>query len=245
MTFAISLLGASLGSISAALVVVLLLLRVRPRPQRIGLPAQPAGNPLDLFERLFKAARGRREARQPVPAAAVALWCDDLGRCLRSGSTLRDALMVSIPSTNALRAASDPLRLALDRGKSIPEAVAMAAGGSPDRHDGGTHADLAFTMIAISARLGGSNAAALDRVGASLRLRAADQQERVAHGAQARLSAHVLTVVPLAMLGMLMTTDADVRAVVTTPIGVACIGGGLLLNLTGWMWMRRVIEARR
>jgi tight adherence protein B len=98
-------------------------------------------------------------------------------------------------------------------------------------------------MIAIAARLGGSNAAALDRTAASLRVLAADRQERQGQAAQARLSAHVLTVVPLAMLSLLLLLDSDVRATLHTPIGAACVVSGLFLNGVGWLWMHHLIGA--
>ena len=99
-------------------------------------------------------------------------------------------------------------------------------------------------MIAVSATLGGASAAPLDRAAAALRLRAVDDEERRSHSAQARLSAHVLTVIPVGMLALLVTTDPDVRAVVVEPVGAACVATGLLLNATGWVWMRHTIGRR-
>ena len=75
----------------------------------------------------------------------------------------------------------------------------------------------------------------------ALRLRAADGQERVAHSAQARMSAHVLTLVPLGFLALMLTVDADVRHATTTPTGATIIIVGLALNGVGWLWMRSVI----
>jgi Flp pilus assembly protein TadB len=42
-----------------------------------------------------------------------------------------------------------------------------------------------------------------------------------------------------------VSTDADVRTIVVTPIGVGCLGAGLVLNATGWLWMRRIVGVRR
>jgi tight adherence protein B len=86
------------------------------------------------------------------------------------------------------------------------------------------------------------SAAAIDRVAATLRQRAADRAERRVQAAQARLSAHVMTAVPLSMLGLLLATDGDVRAVTTTPIGATCLVTGLALNAIGWTWMRHIVE---
>ena len=60
--------------------------------------------------------------------------------------------------------------------------------------------------------------------------------------AQAQLSGHVLTLVPLAVLALLAVTDDDVRAVSRAGPGLLVISLGLALNLTGWRWMRRIIN---
>lgn len=164
---------------------------------------------------------------------------------MRSGSTLRDALMSTTPSGIALAHTTEDLRLALERGQPITTAVDAARTSKQGQHRRGPHVDLALAVIAIAARLGGSNASAFDRAAGSLRLLAADQQERSSQAAQARLSAHVLTIVPLAMLALLILTDDDVRATLQTPIGVACIAIGLVLNGAGWMWMRHIIGTPR
>jgi Flp pilus assembly protein TadB len=76
-----------------------------------------------------------------------------------------------------------------------------------------------------------------------LRQRAADLDERSAQAASARLSTHVMTAVPLAMLAVLTATDDDVRAVTVAPVGAACIASGLILNALGWWWMRRIVRS--
>ncbi len=113
------------------------------------------------------------------------------------------------------------------------------------RGDEGPHLELALSVIATSARLGGSPAAAIDRTASTLRRRAADVDERDAHSAQARLSAHVLTVVPVAMLALLVVTDDDVRVASTSPVGATCIVVGLSLNAIGSLWMRHIIGTGR
>jgi Flp pilus assembly protein TadB len=96
--------------------------------------------------------------------------------------------------------------------------------------------------MGVAASAGGSPAAPIDRVAAALRLRAVDRAERASQAAQARLSAHVLTVVPLVMLTLLAIVDADVRAAIAGGPGAASVGIGLLLNASGWCWMRRIVQ---
>ncbi|MET0662023.1 MAG: type II secretion system F family protein, partial [Ilumatobacteraceae bacterium] len=136
--------------------------------------------------------------------------------------------------------ATASIRLAIERGRPVADAVASV---DPTCR-GNRHLATACSVIAVSATVGGASAAPLDRAAAALRLRAVDDEERRAHSAQARLSAHVLTVIPVGMLVLLVTTDPDVRGVVGEPAGAACVAIGLLLNATGWLWMRHTIGHR-
>ena len=232
------------GAISSALAVVLVAIIFRPHPRR----PEPADR-LDwaITERINRTitrVRSARRQKQAVPPEDVANWCDHLARAMRSGSTLREAL-TSVAPPGAMSGAISDVQLSLERGQPI--ATTLQESLDPRLEHGskhsGPHVGLAFSVIAIAARLGGSNATALDRAASSLRLLAADRQERVAHAAQARLSARVLTVVPLAMLALLVLTDADVRAILQAPIGLTCIVVGLVLNTAGWRWMRHIIGA--
>jgi Flp pilus assembly protein TadB len=64
----------------------------------------------------------------------------------------------------------------------------------------------------------------------------------LAHSAQARLSARVLTVVPLGFAAWSAFGSQRTREVyVGTLAGGACALLGLLLNLTGWRWMKRIV----
>jgi tight adherence protein B len=98
-------------------------------------------------------------------------------------------------------------------------------------------------VIATASRIGGPAAASIDRAAMLLRQRASDLDERATQAAQARLSSHVMTAVPLLMLVVLLATDDDVRSVVTSPIGTVCVVAGLALNAAGWWWMRRIVGA--
>lgn len=229
--------GAALVAILVAALLGPIVARVRGRALRRTFRGSASRNRVvaRAIER-SKATGARLTPRwRPRPDAdAVACWCDDLSRRVRAGSTLRDALIVTGSSSPALAAAIADVRHRLERGASIESALADRA------HDDG-HLALAVAVIVSAARLGGSSAQPLDRAAAALRLRAADGQERVAHSAQARMSAHVLTLVPLGFLALMLTVDADVRHATTTPTGATIIIVGLALNGVGWLWMRSVI----
>jgi tight adherence protein B len=174
----------------------------------------------------------RRRHRQPS-ARAVAGWCDDIARRVRSGSSLRDAV-TALPLDAATERATSSLRLAIDRGLSVADAVGRVV-------DAGAHLRLALGVIATTSRVGGPSAASIDRTAMLLRRRAADLDERSSQAAQARLSTHVMTAVPLLMLGVLLATDVDVRSAAASPVGGGCIVAGLVLNGVGWWWMRRIV----
>jgi tight adherence protein B len=216
-----------------ALVVGVAAVPLRPRRHRTERDGAPAPPRLD---RLAARWSERRNGHRQPSARAVAAWCDDVGRRVRSGSTLREAVTV-LPADERTERATSTIRLALDRGLSVADAV-----GRVD--DAGPHLRLALGVIATTSRVGGPAAASIDRVAMLLRQRAADLDERSSQAAQARLSTHVLTAVPLLMLAVLLTTDDDVRSAATAPIGAGCIVAGLVLNALGWWWMRRIVASR-
>jgi Flp pilus assembly protein TadB len=236
---------AALGGLAAAVTMALALIALRPRTKRADQPPQALGHVARQLERVIQKVPTLRRQRREVPPEDVAEWCDQIARRMRSGSTIRDALMSTEPSSDAARHATDGLRLGLDRGLPVPEALETIPDNTSGRHSPrtGPHVALAFGVIAVASRLGGSNAAALDRTATSLRVLAADRHERRSQASQARLSAHVLTVVPLAMLSLLLLLDSDVRATLHTPIGAACVTSGLFLNGVGWRWMHHMIGA--
>lgn len=214
-----------------ALAVTVAAVPLRPARHRCEPVAVPA--PSRLAELAVAWASRRSRHRQPSPRA-VAGWCDDIARSVRSGSSLRDAVTV-LPADAATERATSPVRLAIDRGTSVADAVGRVS-------DAGPHLGLALRVIATASRIGGPSAASIDRTAALLRQRAGDLDERSSYAAQARLSTHVMTAVPLLMLGLLVATDDDVRSAVTSPVGAGCIAAGLVLNIVGWWWMHRIVE---
>lgn len=220
-----------LTAVAAAMVVVASF-PLRPRQRRIDGPNIPTVLP--RVDAALASWRQRRVAGRPPTARAVADWCDELARSIRSGSTLRDALRTVDAGDPAVGRALAPLGLAIDRGASVTEAVRRVA-------PPGQHLALALSVVGTASRIGGPSAAAIDRTAMALRRRAAEVDDRSTQAAQARLSTHVLTALPILMLAVLAATDADVRTVVASPIGAGCIGAGLTLNLIGWWWMGHIV----
>jgi Flp pilus assembly protein TadB len=65
--------------------------------------------------------------------------------------------------------------------------------------------------------------------------------EAEVHSAQARLSARVLTAVPVGFCCWTVATSSAVRAAWFGPLGAVCAVSGGLLNLAGWWWMRHLV----
>ena len=200
--------------------------RPRPGPRRVRLAPR---RQLGAWERLAR-HRGRRSPS--ITAAEVATWCEGLARVVRGGSTLGTALRTTEPPASCEAYVNEAV-LALDRGRRLADAL---EGATPS-----PHLDLAVTVLRACAINGGPPAEPLDRAAATLRGRASDAAERHTQSAQARLSAVVMTVLPIAMLGLLLATSSTTRAAALTPVGSAAIAVGAALNVVGWRWMRRII----
>ena len=134
-------------------------------------------------------------------------------------------------------AAFQPVVHALTRGRRLADAVAETAGDD----DPASATGLVGPVLAACAELGGPAAIPLERVAATLHARSAERAERRVNSAQARLSARVLSAVPLGVLALLAVAEPAVRSALVAPVGVACVVVGGLFNLAGWCWMRHLV----
>jgi tight adherence protein B len=163
----------------------------------------------------------------------VAAYLDALAREVRVGGSLTAAFIAVTPS----HAVASPLLHAhrsLETGSALDDVLpeVPVAGGLAVA----THAML------CAATVGGPAAPTLDAAAALLRERAVIAADAQAHSAQARLSARVLTTVPIVFALWGSATSARTRAAYTdSPVGATCVGVGLAVNLAGWWWMRRII----
>lgn len=200
---------------------------LRPRP-----PSRPVVPPSGESRTRRWPAPWHRPRRPAITAAEVATWCEGLSRVVRGGSTLITALR-SVEPPASCRPVVDGIVLSLDRGARLSDALQVSSGSS--------HLNLALTVARACSVHGGPPAEPLDRAASTLRGRAADAAERRTQSAQARLSAVVMTVLPLAMLALLLVTSASTRAAAVSAPGVLAIVTGGLLNVAGWRWMRRIV----
>lgn len=220
----------------------------------VGRPTRrpEAEHPAPMGVRRHRAPPRVRRPANVVRPSSLAAWADDLARSLRHGATLHAALASTLPLDPVVGRRSAPLRHWLSRGATVAaacdewsdELADRPTHGHGRRNRSGDRTELLETMAAVlaaAASLGGAAAAPLDRFAVTMRQRASDDLERAAHSAQAQMSAKVLTSVPLAVLALLLLTDADVRGIIASPSGGSVVALGLGLNALGALWMRRIV----
>jgi tight adherence protein B len=165
---------------------------------------------------------------------------DAVARSLRSGSSMRQAI------EEAGRDHRGPLADELARVTSALQGGAPLAAALErwDRDRSVPGVRLAVAALCLGAETGGASARAIDGVAATLRTNLAIAGEVRALSSQARLSALVIVLAPLAVSVIATSSDGGTaRFLLATPIGLACLTIGLGLDGIGWLWMRRVVAA--
>ena len=230
--------------IAAFCVVLAALAFVRNRCRRASLRRRIAGDKvsgrvsahLGTVQDVLAGHRRRRAARSGASGDLAALL-DAVARRCASGHSLTAALTETMAARGAppdMASVTDSLHA------GAPLAAALAT-----VHTTNADVRLAVHVLWLCATQGGGIAESLDRAAATLRERQAARDERSAHAAQARLSAKVLTVVPMLFATWTTLTTDSVRRFATTVPGFACITGGVALNLAGWSLMQRSIRSVR
>jgi tight adherence protein B len=184
------------------------------------------------------AGRLRRSAvRRRLRAAQLPPALERLATSLRTGASLPVALAEAA-------AATDPplgpeLALVAEAARRGRPIVAGLDDWSTQHGDAGTR--LAATALALATVIGSAPARAIDGVAATLRDRLDLDAERRALGAQARASAVVLALAPVAFAAVLIAGDPSAaRFLLATPGGWACIVAGASLDALGAFWMARL-----
>ena len=184
-------------------------------------------------------AMRERSARQ-VDAALPELL-DSIARSLRSGAAIAQALDESREVASG-RLAADLDILVHDVANGAPLTRALDAWMARCPTPG---VRLTVASIALAAESGGAAARAIDGVAETLRANLAVASEVRAQAAQARLSALVIALSPLAFGALAVGTDRQTADFLfRTPIGLACLVTGLALDSGAAFWMHRITEAR-
>ncbi len=139
--------------------------------------------------------RGLRRLRRRDAAAPLADYLAAVATELRAGGTVTAAFLAITPDhpgAGALHGVCEQVVAGVPLGDALALAAPAAA-----RRRGQFDLDVAVHALSCAAAVGGSAAVAIDAAASVLRERAAVAADARAHSAQARLSARVLTIVPV------------------------------------------------
>lgn len=201
-------------------------------PAVLALVAVVAGLPVHARLRRRNARRRRRDAQLPTAL-------DRLAAALRTGASLTTAL-------DEVGASLEPplgpelAALAHDaaRGRPIRDVL---DGWVAQHDDAGTR--LAASALVLATLVGSAPARAIDGVAATVRERLDLAHERRALAAQARTSALVLSVAPVAFAALLILGDTAAAAfLLGSPAGWLCLTLGCGLDAAGIWWMTRLSD---
>ena len=159
-------------------------------------------------------ARGGRE---------WAAFLDAVASAVRAGHSLTTALWQAEQRTGISPPPPEPGTAKGDRRADPDRSVVMQA-------------------LQVAAELGGPVASGLQHAANLLRERDAARAEARAHAAQARMSAAVLTLVPMAFCVAGALTSESYRQAIGDGNGASLAALGVVLNTVGWHWMRRTIR---
>lgn len=201
-------------------------------PAVVALVAVAAGLPVQARLRRRNERRRRRDAQLPTAL-------DRLAAALRTGASLTTAL-------DEVGASLEPplgpelAALAHDAARGRP--IRDVLDGWVTQHgDAGTR--LAASALVLATLVGSAPARAIDGVAATVRERLDLAHERRALAAQARTSALVLSVAPVAFAALLILGDTAAAAfLLGSPAGWLCLVLGCGLDAAGIWWMTRLSD---
>jgi tight adherence protein B len=184
-------------------------------------------------------ARSRAEAAYDSNLAA---FLDAVARGVRSGGSLPVAIDEASRSVRgAVAADARRVAVSVSRGRPLPVALDDWV-----QHRSSGSVRLTAGALALAVDTGGPPARVVEEVAAALRSRQQVDAEARALAAQARLSAMVVGVAPIAFAALTCLTDRrNAHLLFGTPIGVGCVTVGLCLDATGALWMRRISDSVR
>ena len=183
----------------------------------------------------------RRRAVAVTPVVLEERFADAVGAlaaAVRSGASLTQAIRYA--ATEAAPPVRDDLSgivEQLDTGIALDQALRSWSATRPH-----ANVELVVGALELHRRSGGDLPAVLDQVVAAIRDRVSISREVRSLTAQARMSAWILGLLPVGFFAFLwLTSRRDIEGAMSTPIGIACIIGGLLLELGAFVWIRKLL----
>ena len=174
-------------------------------------------------------ARQRAGRRTRRLVAALPDVVDMIGRSLRSGASLTQALREA--------AADGPSPVG---GEPTPHALQAWVERIPR-----PEVRIVAAALALASRNEAGTMRALDGVSHSLRDRAALTAEIRSQSAQAAVSMQALVLMPALFLGIdAIGSQRTVRFLTEEPSGQVCLVVAVVLGVVGWLWMAAIIRRR-
>lgn len=201
-----------------------------------GLVLLAAGGAFAVPYIVVLARRGRRLAKfeEQLPEAL-----DVMKRALKAGHPFTQCLKLVAEDMDepiakefehvftAINYGSDLRRALLGMLERIPSVSVMAF----------------ITAVLVQKETGGNLAETLERITAVIRSRFKLHRRIRSLSAEGRLSAWILTLVPLVLFVVIWLTSPDyLPALLDNPLGPKLITGATVLGILGIMWIRRVIR---
>ena len=216
---------------TATVVVTLLAGAVNPAAAPVACVGAVIAGPVGLV-----VARGRA---QRAFVAGLPGFVEFVAAQLRSGHTVPSALVAAGERPGPLGTDVRRVQQRVDLGATLPDALARWAGERRSEP-----AAAVAGALAVAAETGGAAATALDGLSRSLRDALGAHAEAAALSAQARLSAVVVGIAPIAYLVFAAATDPHAAAtLVSTPTGRVCLALGLTLDALGALWMHHITRS--
>lgn len=178
--------------------------------------------------------RGAPARRDRAFEAGLPEVLEGVARHLRAGGSLAQAIAAVEPE--------EPPELVEEWRRVVRDMPAKGAVAALDHWAGRGRPSvrLAAAALALAAETGGSPARAVDGVAATLRSRLALADEVRALASQARASAAVIVVAPLAFGALAGATDDRTARFFASPAGTVVLVAGVVLDLVGAAWMARL-----
>lgn len=167
-------------------------------------------------------------------ALAAALTC--VRDFLRSGGSLRQGILTAGAAEGS---PLGPLAAELGSHSALPDALEEAA-----RRDPAPELSFALAGLAMHARAGGNPVPLVEDLVGRLRERSRAARELRAVTSQARLQARAITWLTPGFLSLLLILDPrGMASSLATPSGALVVAAGLLLQVLGGLWIRRIVSA--
>ena len=201
--------------------------------QLVSQPQPAPSLPKSPTPRVFQNSRSRRQHSAPKNLPEYARCLDSLARATRSHQPARDAVVTALsllPPTAALTKAIDNLHA----GEEIEVSL------SPSECD--LHEQQFFEFLRVSLVQQVFIPQALEQAADIFREEFRQQQDVTTATAQARSSAFLLTLVPFAVLALLLFSSSTARQGSLTAPFILTVAVGIAVNRIGWWWIQQLVD---